>query len=158
MNEQNPPPKSIWPYAIIAYFVCFIGVVAAFITFAVKQDVHLVRPDYYSAEIRYQEQIDRISRTDQLGRQVAIEYSAKHRKLGVQLPPTHEDATGEVKFYRPNNPGLDRSVALQLENNNRQYLDTKDLANGSWRVELKWRAGGVDYFKSQKIVVFNPPS
>lgn len=158
MNTGAPPPKSVWPYAIIAYFVLFIGAVATFIAFAVKQDVHLVRPDYYSAEIKFQDQIDRVSRTAALGRQVVIEYSAKHRQLGLQLPAFHEAPEGEIRFYRPNDPTLDQAVPLKLGEKQRQFVDVKDLANGLWRVELSWQTAGQKFFKTQKIVVANPPS
>lgn len=160
MKDSTKPPKSIWPYAIIGYYVFFVGVVAAFIGFAVKQDVHLVRKDYYAAEIRYQEQLDQLNRTAQLGRDVVIEYSSKHRKLGIKLPETHlaKNPIGEIKLYRPNDPAQDKSIALKLENDGKQFVDVDNIDNGSWRVELKWNADGKDYLKTQKIVVFNPPS
>lgn len=123
-----------------------------------KQDVHLVRADYYSAEIQFQDQIDRIDRTDALGRQVVIEYSAKHRQLGLQPPPFHQSPEGQIKLYRPNDPSLDQLVPLKLGEKQRQFVDVKDLANGLWRVELSWQSGGQEFFKAQKIVVSNPSS
>lgn len=160
MKEQNSPPKSMWPYAIIAYFVCFVSAVAAFISFALTQDVLLVREDYYAAEMTYQQQLDQMNRAARLGREVVIEYSSKHRKLAIKLPDKHLPQTpvGEIKLYRPNDPSLDKSFALDLQTDGKQFVDVADIANGSWRVELKWNANGEDYFKTQKIVVFNPPS
>ncbi len=157
---MNHPQKSIWPYAIIAYFVFFIAAVAAFISFALKQDVHLVRPDYYAAEMKYQQRLDQMNRTAQLGREVVIEYRAKHRKLGIKLPPQHLPGkpVGKITFYRPSDPSLDRSFPIELQSDGKQFVDIAAIANGSWRVELKWSAAGQDYFKTQKIVVSNPPS
>jgi hypothetical protein len=154
------PPKSFWPYALIGYFVMFISCIAVFISFALQQDVHLVRGDYYRAEVKYQEQLDRMNRTAQLGRAVVIEYSAKHRQLGIKLPATHLplDPVGEVRLYRPNNPDLDQSFPLNPENNGKQFIDMADLENGSWRVDLSWQVHSNGFFKSQKIVIFNPPS
>lgn len=160
MKDSQPSKKSIWPYAIIGYYVCFIAAIATFISFAVKQEVHLVRKDYYAAEMKYQQQLDQMNRTEQLGRDVVIEYSAKHRKLGVKLPDNHlpEKPVGEIKLYRPNDPRQDKSIALNLQTDGKQFIDLSKIENGSWRVELKWNAAGEDFFKAQKIIVSNPPS
>jgi len=160
MNPSQPVPKSLWPRAIIGFYICFIGAVALFIRFALQQDVHLVREDYYAAEMKFQQQLDQLNRAARLGPEVVIEYSPKHRQLGVKLPESHlaRNPAGEIRFYRPDNPALDKTYPLKPRPDGKQFVDLGEIANGSWRVELQWRAGGEEFLKTRRIVVFNPPS
>jgi len=153
MNPSTPK-KSFWPYGLILFFIVFITWIGTFITMAVRQDIHLVRADYYSAEVAHQDEIDRQSRAAQLGGEAVIEYSAKHGQLGVKIPAAHVAAepVGLVRFYRPNNPELDHSVPLKPAPDGKQFLDLHDLPAGSWRVRLEWRQGEVEFAKTARIV------
>jgi nitrogen fixation protein FixH len=154
MNPSTPT-KSWWPYGLIVFFIVFISWIGTFITFAVRQDIHLVRTDYYRAEVAHQDEIDRQSRAAQLGHEVVIEYSARHGRLGVKIPAGHATAqpAGEVFFYRPDNPMLDHSVTLQPSAEGRQFIDVTKLAPGSWRVRMEWRVGDVEFAKSDRIAI-----
>jgi hypothetical protein len=157
MNPSTPK-QSWWPYGLIAYFIFFITCIVSFIAFAIRQDVHLVRADYYPAEVAHQQEIDRVSRGAGLGREVVIEYSAKHAQVGVRIPAAHagDKFAGEVGFYRPNDPTLDHSIALSPDKEGRQFIDVSKLATGSWGVRLSWKCGEVDFAKTAKIVVVGP--
>lgn len=147
--------KSIWPVALIGWFVLFITTIGCFISFAVKQDVHLVREDYYAAELDYQNDLDRVNRTLALGHEVIIEYSARHQKLGVRIPTAHVQSleSGRIQFYRPDDPGQDRSHDLQVNASGLQFLDLVDCPPGVWKVDLQWVAGGLSYHRTARIVV-----
>ena len=69
MNPSTPPApagRNPWPIAIVSYFIIFIAFIAWFITFAMRQKMDLVRDDYYDQEIRFQQQIDRVQRTQSI--------------------------------------------------------------------------------------------
>src|ERR1043165_8307480 len=88
-----------WPYAIIGYFVFFVMCVAAFITWAVRQDMDLVRKDYYDHEILFQQQIDRQKRALDLGPQAAIAYDPALHAVTISLPASHASAaSGTIRF------------------------------------------------------------
>lgn len=159
MNPSTPK-KSWWPYGLIAFFIIFFTWIGTFISFAVKQEVYLVRPDYYRAEVAHQEEINRQSRAAQFGADAHIEYNAKHAKVGVKIPADHLAAkpVGEVRFYRPNNPALDHAIPLEPGTDGKQFIDVSKLAVGSWKVRLEWKLGELDFAKTAKIAVAEPAS
>src|SRR5947207_839195 len=62
-STMTKPRRNPWPIAIIAYFAVFISFIVTFIVWASHQRVDLVRADYYEAEIKFQQQIDRVERS-----------------------------------------------------------------------------------------------
>ena len=143
--KRNP-----WPYAIIAYFVVFIAGIAAFIAFAVRNDMELVRPDYYDHEIKYQAQIDRLERTSAIQGQLGLDYDASAKAVSLTLPAA---AAGEVHLYRPSDSKLDRRVKLELDSAGRQRLDVSSLRGGLWRMRVSWTAGGSEYYFEKPLVI-----
>src|SRR5262245_24832520 len=78
-----------WPISIIAFFALFIMFIVAFIVFAMRQEVDLVRHDYYDQEVRFQQQLDRLTRSRFLSAEVAISYDAGHQQITLKLPAEH---------------------------------------------------------------------
>lgn len=152
---KQPAPTSLWPRLLIAYFVLFITLLAVFVTFALKQEVHMVRPDYYAAEVAYQQRLDELNRAVGLGREAVVEHSAKHRGIGIQVPVAGapESVTGTLRLYRPSDPALDREHELRVDERGRQFFDVSKLAAGNWRVDLRWTREGEVYLKERRIVV-----
>ena len=150
MNFKRNP----WPYAIIAWFVIFASAMAAWITFATRQNMDLVRTDYYEAEIRYQRQLDCLNRTAALRPKVAIHYSAATREIIVKLPAEHATSrpAGRIHFYRPSEAALDFEVPLAIDAQGRQRIDGRNLRAGQWKVSVGWTAAGQDYSFEQTVV------
>ena len=147
-------PRNLWPHAIIAWFVIFAAAMAAWITVAVRQDMDLVRPDYYEEEVRFQRQLDRANRTAAIQNQVAIYYDATKREVALRLPAAHlsPKPTGRIDFYRPSNAALDFHVPLAVDPMGLQRIGANALRGGLWKVRVQWSAAGLDYFFEQVIV------
>lgn len=156
MNSlASKPARNLWPHAIIAWFVIFAAALAAWITFAVRQNLDLVRPDYYEEEIRYQKQLDRLNRTAAVRHEIAVEYDAPRHEITLRLPATHaaERPAGHVQFYRPADAALDFEVPLAVDASGRQRIGTGGLTAGQWKIRVQWNAGGHDYFFEQTTVL-----
>ncbi len=140
-----------WPYAILCFFGVFIAAVAGFIIFALRQDMDLVRADYYEQEVRFQEQIDRVNRTDTVKSQVAADYDAPSGILTVALPATHRlGAEGQIQLYRASDAKLDRTFPIT---SGMQTLRVGELHPGPWKLRLKWRAGGEEFYFEKLLYV-----
>jgi len=156
MNSTTAKPsRNLWPHAIIAWFVIFAAALAAWIAFAVRQNMDLVRSDYYEEEVRFQRQLDRLNRTAVIRSEVAINYDAPKREVMLRLPAAHLSPrpTGRIHFYRPANASLDFHVALAVDAAGLQRIGTEALRGGLWKVRIQWSAAGHDYFFEQVIVV-----
>lgn len=146
--------RNFWPYAIIIYFAVFISGMASWIVFAVRNDMELVRKDYYDHEIKYQDQLDREARTRALARGSGISVSSDARFIRVSVPAEHVKAMekGQIHLYRPSNSKLDQEIAFQPRADGSQMLNVSDLSAGLWKVRLSWVANGEDYFAEQAVV------
>lgn len=147
-------PFSPWPISIVALFAIFIGGLIAFIVFATRQRDDLVRADYYEQEIRYQEHIDRINRTQDSAPTAAVRYDAREQRITIELPTAHvQGSSGQVHLYRPADARLDRQLPLAVGTDGVQHLDARDLRAGLWKVRVEWSVAGEEFFIDRSVVL-----
>ena len=155
----NPESRNLWPSAIIAFFVVFATFLATFVIWAVGQKQDLVAENYYEHEVRYQEQLDRLNRTQAQAGQTAVTFDAARNCIVISLPAEQAPgASGRIHLYRPSNAKLDQEVPLVINAGGVQTLDTKALAPGLWKVRVEWTANGQEYFIDQVVVVTGVPA
>jgi len=143
-----------WPFAIIAYFVIFITGVVTWVTFAVRHDQQLVSPDYYEHEIKFQQQIDRATRTASFKSDVHVVYHSENRNVTIALPgPKSGNSQGTVQLYRPSDAKLDQEIVLALDEHNSQTINVAALQSGFWKVRLIWSSDGNDYYFDQPVML-----
>ncbi len=144
-----------WPYAIIAWFVLFVSGMAAWAVVAMRQNVELVRPDYYEEEIQFQRQLDRVTRTAALSGQVSIQRDPAGQAIELRLPPAHagKAVEGRIQFYRPSNARLDFERPLSLGEGGAQRIGTEGMPSGLWKVRVRWKVDGEEYYHDQSVVL-----
>jgi Predicted integral membrane protein linked to a cation pump len=152
--------RNLWPYGIILTFVLFISGTIALIVIACRNDSDLVSSNYYEEEIRFQNQIDRMQRGQELGDEAGVAYNGEQQKIVVTVPAGHvQGATqGRIHLYRPSAAGLDRNIELKPDANGTQSIDAAQLQPGLWKVKVYWTANGSDYRVDGKVVVEARPS
>jgi hypothetical protein len=133
---------------------------AVWITIAARQNLDLVRADYYEEEIRYQRQLDRLNRTAALRSEVAIQYDAAKSEVTIQLPTEHIPSrpAGRIHFYRPSEAALDFEVPLAVNAQALQCIGGQRLRPGQWKVRVGWTAAGQEYFYEQTLVADSTPT
>lgn len=150
-SSRFPNP---WPIVITSFFIVFFSGLVVFVVFASTQRVDLVRTDYYEQEIRHQQQMERVQRTQQLGQPVAVNYDPVRQSISITLPAiAAADASGHIHLYRPSDARLDQQVELALNAQGTQRLDASKLRAGLWKVRVQWMAGGQEYYFDQSVVV-----
>lgn len=153
---MNHPVKSRnpWPIAIIAFFILFATFLATFVVWALGQKQDLVTENYYENEVRYQEQLDRLNRTQAQAGQTAVTFDAARNCIVISLPVAQaQGASGRIHLYRPSNAKLDLEVPLAINAGGMQTLDAKAMAAGLWKVRIEWIVNGQEYFFDQAVVV-----
>lgn len=144
--KRNP-----WPYAIAAYFIIFIIGMVGWISFAMRHNEQLVRPDYYEHEIKYQNHIDSIARTAAVQPDIDINYDLRKQTISIYLPV--QSVEGRIQLYRPSDLKLDVELPLTLDKANRQEIDVRTLQTGLWKLRLSWKTGGQDYYFEKPILL-----
>lgn len=154
--KTSKPGRNPWPIVIIAYFAVFMAFLACFIVFASRQRVDLVRADYYEAEIKFQQQIDRVERSRPAEAQASIDYDLQSAKLVVQLPrESQQGAFGKIELYRPSDARQDKNIKLAPDQNGQQQIDVHHLKGGLWKVRVTWSSAGQEYFVEKPITIAN---
>ena len=147
--------KNIWPYAIIAYFALFITGIVTWVSFAMRHDDQLVRPDYYEHEIKYQTQIDRLARTRALSSESVIAYDFADKNIRITLPAEMRGATigGTIHLYRPSDARLDKKISFSPSIEGVQQISVSDLQGGLWKLRLDWKNGDAEYYIEKSLVL-----
>lgn len=164
MNAKKGFSINPWPVAIIGWFVIFTTFTVVIVTYLSRQKTELVQTDYYDDEIRYQEQLDRLNRTQKLKEPVSVIYDAGKSTIAVTLPVARQNPgapnniTGRIRLYRPANESLDKEIQLAPDSAGSQIIDTRNLAAGLWKVRVYWTMNGEDYYFNQPIQVLSSRS
>ena len=153
-TAQQNKSFTLWPYAIVVCMVLFMGYIAHFVYKAMNQDVGLVSKDYYQQEIKYQDRIESVKRTQALG-DVMLNYSADTKSILLQMPATYKGMSlnGSIILFRPSNDQLDKEVPLQLGRDQSQLIETGDLESGLWKVRVSFTDGKEEYYTEKTIQI-----
>ena len=154
MNQDKNKKFTFWPYAIVIGLVSFMGYIVYFVIQAMNQDVDLVSKDYYAQEIAYQDQIDRVRRTQALG-DVMLTYKEEGQTILLQVPATYSDKklTGMITLFRPSDDKLDQQLPLQLGRDLSQLIEVGDLEKGLWKVRVNFSDGEEAYYSEKTIQI-----
>jgi nitrogen fixation protein FixH len=145
---------TFWPYAVVIGLVSFMGYIVYFVIQAMNLDVDLVSKDYYAQEIAYQDQIDRVRRTQALG-DVMINYNEEAGTILLQLPATYSDKklNGNITLFRPSDDKLDRQLQMALGRDHSQLIEAADLEKGLWKVRVNFNDGEEAYYSEKTIQI-----
>jgi len=151
---MNQSSRNLWPASIVGFFVIAIIFLATFVAWAVRQREDLVSADYYEREVRYQQQLDSMNRSQAIAAQVVVTFNPAQQAIILTLPRDQRSgATGSVHLYRPSDARLDREVPLAVDANGIQRVNAKTLEGGLWKVRVKWNSNGQEYFLDQPVIV-----
>ena len=153
-NTDKNKSFTLWPYAIVVAMVLFMGYIAMFVYKAMRQDVDLVSKDYYEQEIKYQDQIEKVKRTQALG-DVMLNYNETDNTILLQMPATYRDKslTGTITLFRPSDDQLDQQLPLQLGRDQSQLLEVQDLESGVWKVRVNFTADNEEFYTEKTIQI-----
>lgn len=138
-----------WSKSIILTFVLFAGFIGTLVYRMCRQQIDLVRDDYYQDEITYQQHIDRVGNAARLTNPWTMTYLEEQQQVVFILPDSLRK--GEIKFYRPADRQQDRSVKIPEMHPIRQVVSTETIGRGYWRVKLTWTDGRREYYTENEL-------
>jgi hypothetical protein len=143
-----------WGTKIALIYGGFVAFIIAMVVLCVKQnDIHLVSKEYYKEEIAYQDQIDKLTNTQQLHGQMGFQYIGEKQVVEFFFPKSLTDASGEILFFRPSDARKDVKIAVDMDEAGKQIVPVSSLDKGLWKVKIKWNAQSKDYFSEQVLVI-----
>ena len=138
-----------WGWGIAIFYGLFLVVAIGSAIFTSTLDYFLVSDDYYQEGIDYQDQIDKVKRTTELGESVHWFYNPNTQFVQFQYPA--ELSSGKVVFYRPSNSNLDRFVKIEKDDNNQQSINVRNWQKGFWKIKVDWELNEEMYYNEGSI-------
>jgi nitrogen fixation protein FixH len=135
-----------WGYKIAIGFSIFcVGIISVTVYF-MMQKVDVVTENYYDKELKYQDQIDKVTRTRAL--KDAVEFSNTGKELVIKFPnvPDKNQSKDLISLYRPSDNTKDVKIPVLTDTSRTQIISIERLVKGYWKVQINWTSGGSEYY------------
>lgn len=135
-----------WGYRIAIFFGAFVLITTGVTVYLMNQKVDVVTENYYEKELKYQDQIDKVTRTRALRESVEITNTGK--ELIVKFPnlPDKNQSKDLISLYRPSDDSKDVKIPVLTDTSRTQVVGIDRLAKGYWKVKINWTSGGSEYY------------
>jgi len=142
--------KISWGHKILIVYLGFVAGILFLVYKANNERFDLVTPNYYDAELRFQNVIDEKQRVAELSALPQISHSIN--SVTIQLPNEFlsKEVKGELYLYRPSDASKDIRKSFTAFKSFVQLKWDKDLS-GAYEVKLSWQADGKTYYHEQRI-------
>ena len=146
---------NIFLRVLVITIIVFMVLNVAFVIFTGTLSFGLVSENYYADELAYQDQIDRMARTNALAQSVTVKFDLASG-VKISFPALFEPAAveGSIKLFRPSDKRLDRRFPINLSREGVQYISAASLpVPGLWKVKIFWQAEGIEYYFEKELVI-----
>jgi hypothetical protein len=137
-----------WGKSIVLAFVLFILFIGTLVVVIMRQDISLVTDNYYEQELRYQEQLDRMSNTNGLSEKPSI--TVFPGKVEIRYGRMTDVTVGELELFRPSDKRWDRRFTL-LNQDSVQQFNVQELPRGMYKAKLRWSQDGKAFYLESTI-------
>ena len=141
-----------WGNKLVIVFLVFAVLMATLVYKAVNTKYELVSKDYYKDELRYQDKIDGVNNANKISN---VSVDQDDSQLVVSLPKEMRGiiTEGEIWLYCSSDETKDRKIALQVDEEGRQFIAKNTLRKGNYQLKLSYRSGGSNYYTEKKLTV-----
>jgi hypothetical protein len=142
--------KISWGHKILFVYLAFVVGILFLVYKANQEKFDLVTPNYYDAELKFQNVINETQRVSELSAPPKISHSVN--SVSVQLPNEflNKEVKGELYLYRPSDASKDVRKDFTTDKNFVEIALDKNLS-GAYEVKLSWQTDGKTYYNQQRI-------
>lgn len=144
--------KFNWGHGITVFFVIFVSLMLTALFVSRTKNIDLVTEDYYSAELKYQDHLDCIQRSNEKG--FKLEASEVDNFLVIQFPielVRSKELEGQVHIYRPSNAALDILEPLSVDSIGRMHIPRIRLHQGIYTIKVDFSLNKVNYYLEKEL-------
>jgi nitrogen fixation protein FixH len=120
---------------------------------SMTRNVDLVANNYYEKEIKYQEQIDLLKKTNALNENVKIDFDGSNVNISFPKNIDKNSLKGTVHFYRPSDSNKDFNIPVNSDANGTMKISNEKFSKGLWKVQINWENAGEKYFTEQTLLI-----
>ena len=141
-----------WGHKILIVYIVFVAGIVTLVYKSSVQNQDLVVNDYYDQELKYQDKIDAIRRTNLLPS--AVECKVENKAIIIQLPVIMKglhvsasillyDPTDERKDIKKEYSTSDAMIRFPIQEGNKGFHTLK----------ISWSANNTSYYSEQQITI-----
>ena len=138
-----------WGKGIIIGMALFMAFIITLVTIMMRQDIDLVREDYYQHELEYNKQYE--AESNYLSAQKTIEIEPKYDTLFLHFPADFQTGKASIQLQRPNNKDLD--IELTIDVREHVKIPLKHIEKGQFNCTVSGIYQGKKYQMSQELVL-----
>jgi hypothetical protein len=142
-----------WGKGILITIVLFVVIVFIMVGISMTKNTDLVANNYYEKEIKYQEQIDLLKKTNTLNENVKIDFDGANVNISFPKNMDINSLKGTVYFYRPSDSNKDFNIPVNADANNSMKIGSEKFTKGLWKVRINWENAGEKYFTEQTLLI-----
>jgi len=141
-----------WGYKILFVYLIFIVGMLYLVIKSSSQKMDLVTSDYYAKELKYQDKIDEISRTNALSE--PVKYEIGFNKLLVFFPKDFagKKISGTAEIYFPADEKKDSRLNFNMQDSILS-ISIPTINRGLHELHLSWKVEGINYYYEKKIIL-----
>jgi hypothetical protein len=136
--------KFNWGTGILIFLILFLLACAAFIIFAMRQDVNLVHKDYYEKGVDHTDKMNVDARSTQFGDKIQIDYTDEYLLIQFDESMIASIDSGKVMLYRPSGSKQDALFPM-IFSENIIKIPKENLIPGRYILKLSWYSEGLKY-------------
>jgi nitrogen fixation protein FixH len=147
--------KFNWGYGILIFILMFMTFILTLVYKCSHQKVDLVNEKYYEMELNYQDKINSMNNVASLEKKLQIEYSKEKNTIDISYPGkmNHEELSGNINFFKPDNASLDFNIKVISDNSNVQSIPVSKIRKGKWKINVTWVSAGISYSQDENILI-----
>jgi nitrogen fixation protein FixH len=142
--------KISWGYKILFVYLAFVIGILFMVYKASREKFDLVTPDYYDAELKFQDVIDDKQRTAELSAPPKITHSVNAVSIQLSDEFLNKDVKGELFLYRPSDASKDVKRSFTTNKSFVEIPLDKEFS-GAYEIKLSWKASGKTFYNEQRI-------
>ena len=140
-----------WGHAIFLVMTAFVLLMGWFMVRAMHNPEELVAENYYQKELRYQQDIDAMARTREVGGDARI--MEGNGVLTITFPASvrASDVAGRLQLLRPSDARADTVFQVLPDTAGICRVDVSRLMKGAYCTSLDWTVDGRTYLTRGSI-------
>ena len=138
--------KFNWGWGIALFYCGFVAFMLFMVWCTNLMKTEFVTEDYYGKELKFQEQLDKMKRSNVLSQPVNWTVQNNSVKLNFPVDVKGRGIKAKVLFYRPDNSMRDFNVSCIADTSGICVINSEKFRHGAYKMEVDWSAGNETYY------------
>ena len=138
--------KFNWGWGIALFYSSFVVFMLFMVWQSTQMKTELVTADYYGQEVKYQQQLDKMKRSNILSQPLSWVVNNKSVQLNFPKDVKGKDVKAQILFYRPDNSLRDFNVTCNADSTGVCVVSSDKFKHGAYKMKVDWSAGKETYY------------